>query len=247
MKNPHVALISGQGISPTGFGDFWHFFEQQIDYPVTVINGNDIGNVDWADFDVLILPPGNYNAILNDKKLERLVNWVNEGGKLIAVGSAVSFLCNKEGFDIKKKTDDKPEPGNSSYELLKEYGKRDRDLQSDEVQGSIYKINLDNSHPLAFGYSKTYMSLKTDAAPFQFLKSNWNVGVIKDNALIGGFTGSKAKAKLNNSLIFGVQDVGSGSVIYMVDNPLLRGFWHNGKLLFGNAVFMVGNKNEGDY
>jgi hypothetical protein len=28
--------------------------------------------------------------------------------------------------------------------------------------------------------------------------------------------------------------------VYIVDNPLFRGFWHAGKLLFANAVFVVG-------
>ena len=246
MKIPRVAIVSGAGTLPTGFGDIWHFFEQQIDYPTTVIDGSTIGNTDWKNFDVLILPPGNYNNILNEKTTGHLLNWIESGGKLIAVGKAVAFLSNKEGFSIKRKIEEAAEPSTNSYELLKEYGKREREQQSDEVQGSIYKINLDNTHPLAFGYGKTYMSLKTEANAYQFLKSDWNVGVIKENALVGGFAGSKAKLKLNNSLLFGVQDAGSGSIIYLVDNPLLRGFWHNGKLLFGNAVFMVGNKNESE-
>jgi hypothetical protein len=44
-----------------------------------------------------------------------------------------------------------------------------------------------------------------------------------------------------NSLIFGVQNYGKGCAIYMVDNPLFRGFWENGKLFFANAVFLVNN------
>ena len=28
-------------------------------------------------------------------------------------------------------------------------------------------------------------------------------------------------------------------VVYMVDNPLFRGFWENGNFLFGNAVFLL--------
>jgi hypothetical protein len=40
--------------------------------------------------------------------------------------------------------------------------------------------------------------------------------------------------------LFGVEDFGQGHVVYMVDNPLFRGFWENGKMIFGNAIFMVG-------
>ena len=42
-------------------------------------------------------------------------------------------------------------------------------------------------------------------------------------------------------MLLGVQNIGLGSVVYIVDDPLFREFWENGKLLFSNAVFMVGN------
>jgi hypothetical protein len=29
-------------------------------------------------------------------------------------------------------------------------------------------------------------------------------------------------------------------VVYLGDNPLFRAFWQSGKLLFSNAVFLVG-------
>jgi hypothetical protein len=42
-------------------------------------------------------------------------------------------------------------------------------------------------------------------------------------------------------MVFGVESMGRGNVVYLADNPLFRAFWRNGKLLFGNAVFIVGN------
>jgi hypothetical protein len=72
------------------------------------------------------------------------------------------------------------------------------------------------------------------------MDKGWNVGVFKKNNYLTGFAGSKSRQKLNDGLLFGVQDMARGSVVYLVDNPLFRGFWENGKLLFSNAVFMVG-------
>jgi len=34
--------------------------------------------------------------------------------------------------------------------------------------------------------------------------------------------------------------MGRGRVIYMIDDPLFRGFWYNGRLLLSNAVFFGG-------
>ena len=42
---------------------------------------------------------------------------------------------------------------------------------------------------------------------------------------------------LVTNFIPGEERKGSGSIIYMVDNPLFRSFWDNGKLFFVNAIF----------
>jgi len=41
-------------------------------------------------------------------------------------------------------------------------------------------------------------------------------------------------------LLFGVQEMGKGGIIYLADEVMFRSFWETGKLLFCNAVFMVG-------
>jgi hypothetical protein len=89
-------------------------------------------------------------------------------------------------------------------------------------------------------YPETYYSLKQDGTIYEFIKSGWNVGVIKKDNYVAGFAGNKVKSHIKDAMIFGVQDMGSGSVIYLTDNPLFRQFWQNGKLLFCNAVFLVG-------
>jgi hypothetical protein len=58
--------------------------------------------------------------------------------------------------------------------------------------------------------------------------------------MCAGFAGFQSKQKINNGMLLGVQSLGRGSVVYLVDDPLFRSFWENGKLLFSNAVFMVG-------
>ena len=77
---------------------------------------------------------------------------------------------------------------------------------------------------------------------YAFLLRGWNVGITQDStSVVSGFVGYKAKENLRESMVFGVENMGRGHVIYLADNPLFRAFWYNGKLLFGNAVFIVGN------
>ena len=70
------------------------------------------------------------------------------------------------------------------------------------IPGSIYKVELDNSHPLAFGYPDYYYTLKQDDNIYEFLKEGgWNVGVMKKDAQVAGFVGTKLKEKLKDGLL----------------------------------------------
>ncbi|MGV3538986.1 MAG: M14 family metallopeptidase [Rufibacter sp.] len=241
VKTPRVALLTGEGVSPYGFGEAWHYFEQQIGYPVTVLGQEYFSSVPLHEFDVLILPTGSYSRILDEKNLTKVKDWVRAGGRLIALESAVNFLADKPDFAVKKKPADSTSSKKAaSAEDLKRYADREREAISEEVQGSVFRVTLDNSHPLAFGYGNTYTALiRTTTLP-QFLKDGWNVGVVKEEGPATGFVGAKVGEKLENGLVLGVQELGRGQVVYLVDNPLFRGFWQGGKLMFSNAVFMVG-------
>jgi len=77
---------------------------------------------------------------------------------------------------------------------------------------------------------------------YKYLKNGYNIAYLKDDPeIVSGFAGSEATKNLKNSLIFGEEPMGKGSIIYMVDNPLFRAFWENGKLFFANAIFFVNN------
>ena len=187
------------------------------------------------------MPDGNYR-FLSDKIFgEVLKEWVNGGGKIIAIESAVAQLA-KNDWGIKlKSTDDKKDDKKVDYSELQRYEDRERDFLPNFNPGSIFKVEMDNSHPLAFGYPSYYYTLKQDDAVYEFIKEGgWNVGIIKKDAKVSGFVGSKLTDKLKDGLLFGVQDMGRGHIVYLADNPLFRSFWENGKLLFCNAVFLVG-------
>jgi hypothetical protein len=245
IHKPRVALISGNMVNSSAAGEIWHLFEQQLDYPLTLLNLSEKGRIDWKNYDVVIMPNGSY-PVLNEKEFtDNLQNWIREGGRLIALENAVTQLA-KADFGIKLKTIPEPKKEEDKekkedYTLLHKYENRKRDPLVNSMPGSIYKVELDNSHPLAFGYPGYYYTLKQDDKVYDFLKTGgWNVGIIRKDNYISGFAGSKAREKLKDGLIFGVQDLGRGAIVYLADDPLFRSFWEDGKLLFCNAIFQVG-------
>jgi hypothetical protein len=230
---PRLMLITGDGVSSEKMGEIWHFFDQQLGYPISLVRYKDFNRTKLGDFDVIIFADGNYD----DFPSERIQNWVRDGGKLIALEGAVEQLAGKKGFNIKKRdadtTKDKPS--------VKLYAERNRESLESTVPGAIYKLNLDNTHPLGFGFPGYYYTLKLSDDIYDYLgDGGWNVGTVKKDGYVSGFVGQKSMNKIKNGLLLGVQNMGRGEVVYMVDDPLFRSFWENGKLLFSNAVFMVG-------
>ena len=167
--------------------------------------------------------------------------WIQQGGRVIAIENAVSQLSNLEWAIKKKKEEPKKEEGKTDYTVLKKYEDREKDYLRNSIPGAVYRVELDHTHPLAFGYTLPYFTLKQDDQLYEFIREGgWNVGVIKKNSYVTGFAGVNTKEKLKDGLILGVQEMGRGSIVYFADDPIFRGFWENGKLLLANAVFMVG-------
>ncbi len=247
LKAPKVAMLFGEETSSLSAGEVWHYFETQIKYPITQIGTDYFEELELSKYNVLIVPEGRYKVI-DESQLERIANWVSKGGKLIIVANGLTAFAEKKGFNLKKYITDaekneaeRKEKLAKEKELLTRYADAERKEISNVISGAIYKISLDTSHPLAFGVGNTYYTLKTNELRFAYLETGWNVGVIKGIAKpVQGFAGKHINKKMENSLVFGVEEKGEGTIIYLVDNPLFRSFWENGKMIFSNAVFMVG-------
>jgi hypothetical protein len=229
---PKVAVVGGTGISSQGMGEVWHFFEQELKYPLTVIGVQNLGSLNINKINVLIMPDGSYGDNVN----ERLEDWIAAGGKVIMMEDAISSVQGKKPFDIKIKEPVKEEvkPGNS-----RRYLTRNQDDHSTAIPGAIFKVDLDNTHPLSAGLGDYYYALKTDDKIYEPFGSALNTGVLKPNSYIAGIAGKSVLKKLDNGMLFGVQNIGKGSVIYIGTDVLFRSFWESGKQMFVNAVFLV--------
>ncbi|HRJ16663.1 MAG TPA: zinc carboxypeptidase, partial [Saprospiraceae bacterium] len=242
---PRIAVLSGEGTSANSYGQVWYYLEKDLGYPFAALPANNLGSLDLSNYDLLIMADGGYG--LDEGAAGRLSQWISKGGRLIAVGYALNSLQGKSGFALtryeSKDAENKAEREAEKAELdsrLLNFGDQERRAISGEIPGAIFKVKMDITHPLAFGMGEHYFSLKTGAGAYPWLKGAWNVGSIGDNPNYYGFVGQYAQQQVKNSAVFAVEDKGRGAVIYMVDNPLFRGFWENGKLLFSNAVFFTG-------
>ncbi len=256
INKQKVAVLQGERTYSLSYGSVWYFFEQELHYPITSINTDDFEDFNLSKYNILVMPDGGYSSLLNDDGLKKIKDFVSNGGKVIAIANAISAFKDKEGFGVvenKKdedsamtETDEKAKNNKETTEkneldkFLVPYDQREKDAVKDLLIGSIYKVKLDNTHPMAFGYGDTYYSLKLGADSYKFLEEGYNVGYIKGKAeSMAGFSGEDAKNGLTNSIVFAEKPIGAGSMVYFVDDVLFRSFWQNGKLLFANSLFFV--------
>lgn len=229
---PKIAVVAGPEISSQSLGEIWHFFEQDLNYPLSMIGSQDIGNLDINKINTLILPDGFYPDDLNGK----LEDWIKLGGKLVLFEDAIACLMGKKPFEIQKKeyfTDDLKLGGATSF------SSRKKNNLSESISGAIFKVYLDQSHPVSAGLGDFYYTLKTDSRLYEPLAKGWNIGLLKPDSYVAGVVGQGIAAKINKGMLFGIQPLGKGNVIYFGGNILFRSFWENGKQLLANAVFLL--------
>lgn len=240
VNPPKIAMLSGDYTSSLSYGELWHFFEQQLHYPVTSINTDNLSRTNLSKYNILIMPNGYYGGFLNENLTDKIKTWIQAGGKLIAIDGALNTFAGKDGFGLKRNVDNSTQEEKQNKTI--KYADRERDNTKNLITGAVFKTDVDNTHPMAFGYDDHYFTLKLGSSSYSLLDDGYNVAYLGDNPKnVSGFAGQDALKKLNNSLIFGEQRMGRGSVIYMVDNVMFRSFWENGKLFLVNSIFFVNN------
>jgi hypothetical protein len=243
LRAPRVALVNGEGVSPLAFGELWHWFERDLGYPVTVLNTSYLSQVDLGAYEVVILPSGGYERFKGS-----LLTYVREGGKLILLENAME-LVSRFGEDsplpptalaraIKASQATKKEEAPAGEPAWPRYEGRERERASSRVEGAIYAVSLDDSHPLAFGEDSLTYLIKRNATPYPVLpQGSWTPARFMDGSPVAGFSGAKLQQQLGGTLAIGTERYGRGQLVYFADSPIFRGFWESDKLLLANAVF----------
>lgn len=229
-----VAVLADEQVSSGNLGEVWHYFDYVLEYPLALAGKSELLGA-LNDYSVLVLPQGRYNAWSEDD-WQRLMTWVRQGGRIIAMPDAMRAMASQELIAVSLRSF---ESDNDSEERAPRiYGERQRQALSRRITGSVFQTVLDQTHPLAFGMGPVYATLRTTNVAPELLTSGWNVAHIpQDDAVLAGWAGNEAIALSEGSLVAGTLAMGAGQVVFFSDNPLFRGFWRNGQFLFANALF----------
>jgi hypothetical protein len=255
IQAPRIATVAGPGVSSLSAGEIWHHFESALRYPIHRVGAVD--ELDLDDLDVVVLPSGWYR--LDEDERNGLADWVRSGGQLVSVGGACSAFAGQEGWGLERyaegerdgirdmeaqvqdAADERNAHDNGAQGLDPlPFAAQGRDRLRYDLPGAIFRAAVDDSHPLADSYGGTYMTLRTSGRRFAALEEG-NVAVLPPEDMGQPFSGHAGEMSIpaqKGSLVAGVHNMGRGSVVYLVDNPLFRAFWMSGHRFFDNAVFL---------
>ena len=232
-----AAILIGDGINSYEAGEVWHLLDTRLDMKLVKIRINQFSRVNLNKYNSLTLVSGSYN-LLDSVSKEKIKNWVKNGNTLITIANASKWVI-KEKIVNESLTVLKDSSSLKEFKRLP-YVEASEHIGKEKIGGTIFKTNIDLTHPIAFGYRDGQIPVyKYNNVFLKPAKNHYsNVSLYDKNPHIDGFV---SKDNLNNfiknSASIIVSKVGSGRVILFADNPNFRGSWYGTNKLFLNALF----------
>jgi len=228
LKQPKVAMIVGEGISPYDAGEMWHLFDQRYDMLLTRLNNNSLNYTDLDRYNTIILPSGRVDGGATKK----LKEWVEKGGTLIGYRSALNWLNNGKFIKLNFKKMEL-EAKDITFEQRGDH----RGAQF--IGGAIFEAHIDRSHPINFGYVTDKIALFRNNTLFMKAdKQSYNNPITyTKNPLLSGYISKPNLDSLALTVPFKVQGLGRGNVVVFTDNTNFRAFWYGTNKLLMNAIF----------
>lgn len=227
---PKIGMLVGNGINASDPGEIWHLLDQRYDMHITKLDMIYFNLIDISKYNVLIVPN---SRELDKKSIEKLKNWVRNGGTLIGYRNAIKWMANNKLVDV--------EFVKPNIDSIKEVSFEEKSLKNGAqvIGGAIFEADLDRSHPINFGYKNSKIALFRNTTLFMKAdKKSYNNPIqYTNNPLLSGYiSGENAKA-IKNTVPFKVQRLGRGRVIVFTDNTNFRAFWYGTNKLLMNAIF----------
>ncbi|TVP48314.1 MAG: zinc carboxypeptidase [Mongoliibacter sp.] len=241
LEKPTIAILVEGGVNSSEAGETWHLLDQRFEISATLLSVDRLSSADLSRYNVIMMPNGNYNS-LGKTATEKIKNWVNSGGTLIARAYALSWLDENGIGSFKFK-----EANNENEEVQRSYADYSRASGAKVTGGAIFNVNLDITHPIGYGYTKSEMYTFRNSNLFMEPSENAyaNPLIYTSSPLASGYVHPSNLEKMKDTGAIRVSAQGRGKVIGFVDNPNFRAFWFGTNKLFMNAVFFGQTINTG--
>lgn len=244
VKPPRVLLVVDRPTAQSA-GHLWYLFDQVWKYPTTRVAGRLLGKVDLKDFDVLILPDGNYASpeAPSEAVLGRIRTWVKDGGTLIVEKGAAAWATGEKVKLLSTRVARKP--------AAKEEAKKDKEAEGEKylpVPGIFVRGNLYADHWLTFGLDREPILPFSGNVLLEPLKETDGRNLItfaadpapprkgmKQGSMVSGFCWPETLEALPGKAYLVHQPLGEGHVVGFADAPGNRAWYPAAQRLYLNA------------
>jgi hypothetical protein len=238
---PRVALVSGEGVSPTSFGAHWFYLERQLGMPFDAVMASDLAGMDLDEYDVIVLPDASPRALRGaDEALKR---WVQGGGRLVAVGGGAEVAAGMAEIKVREGAP-ADSAGDARSRWLAGREERQRREWRQEVPGAIFPLRLDPAHPLAYGAGlegrpgETFV-LHSGTTVFEPAEGVETVAYFPERLTrLSGVISPQQVRRLEQGSWLVTRRMGQGSVVLFANDPLFRLFWKATEPLYVNAILL---------
>ena len=240
IAKPKVLLFVGEGVSSYESGEVWHLLDQRVGMPITKVDLRTFDRINWHGYETLIMVSGGYQQ-LDSLRRKKISDWVSAGNTLITTRQASAWAINQklikhELIKAPKKDKEEEEPVERSA-----YVGASEELGRESVGGAIFEVDLDLTHPLAFGYTRSKLPVYRNSTVWLAPSKNAYCTVAKyteDPHIDGFITDKNLETFLKPSASLIVEPLGRGRVVLFAENPNFRGSWYGTNRLFLNAIFL---------
>jgi hypothetical protein len=240
VNAPKVLLIVGSGTSDYDAGEVWHHFDQRLRMPITMVDAYQLGSIKLASYTHIISVSGTYSSV-PAAATDSLQAWLKSGGTWIATGTSAQWLNQRKisSFSIRKREGALP--------LRMPYAQAADNAVVNEIDGAIFRTEVDRTHPLAFGIETNELPVFRGHTMFLDPSTNpYSTPLIYKSVepLASGYASGENLSLITGSAAVMVKSEGAGRVIVIADNPVFRGYWRGTQRLLENGIFFGDWVNE---
>jgi hypothetical protein len=237
LRTPKVLLLTGEGVNVGDAGEIWHLLDTRYHLPITLVETSRFNSLNLNKYNTLILADGNYGSL----SVEKVKQFAQDGGVIVATGNALKWLKTAGLAALEFRNQAADLPGRRPYGNLTE------DRGALTMPGAIFEAELDLTHPLCFGYTRSRLPIFLSDTLFVETGKNpyATPAILTKDPLLAGYIHARQKPLTPNAAAAIVCGIGRGKVICFPGNPNFRGFWYGTNRMFANAIFF-GNLISGE-
>jgi hypothetical protein len=228
LELPRVALIVGEGVNPYEAGEIWHFFDKKLQLPLTLLPADEVSKANLTRYNTIIMPGGNYRNISEPS----LRQFVTDGGLIIAQKNALNLLQMMDLEQFNQGSGSRPSGNYYSYEEM------ERVRGAQVLGGAIFRVELDLSHPLCFGFNEKQQAVFRNTS-LVFNENGRSIHYPVHYAkkpLLTGYASEENQQAIAGSVGVAAYPYGRGHIVAFADGHLFRGFWLGTERFVENAV-----------